>query len=208
MTVHWTAEQIATAKRLYIEEGRSAAETARSIPGATRNAIIGKAHRMGWLTNTRQAPSKPQRIKAPSVPRSHVRPPKPGPQNKPAVILGAYSTSSPDQQAARAAEGRAINAAVKAGGGVASPNAKPWMERRFGECNWPLGERGEALSCCNPVHARGWCRGHYVLGTVPTLPMRQRAASSYARFDRVEKDRPMPANVDRTVWDDARSEAA
>lgn len=38
-------------------------------------------------------------------------------------------------------------------------NAKPWQERTFGECAYPLGERGEILSCCAPTE-EAYCRDH------------------------------------------------
>lgn len=201
----WTPALEAKAKQLYIVEGHSADETARRIGAASRNVIIGKAHRAGWMAKGRKPAA------APSVPRTHVRPPKPGPQNKPALIHGDYAPSSEAMRLARSAEGLAANDKVTSGAGVESPNARPWMEnRRLGECNWPIGERGAVMSCCNPVQARGWCRGHFVMGTAVAQPkaIRPRDASGFARFDRVEKDRPARAPLDRTVWDDARAEAA
>lgn len=213
----WTPERVETVRRLWLA-GRSASEIAREMNcGLSRNSVIGKVFRLGLSKQGRApvacpAPNMRQRaFKAPKVARTHVRPPRPGPQNKPAVILGACLPSTPKLQAERSAEGRAINAKVAKGGGVESPNARPWMEdRRLGECNWPIGGRYEIKSCCNPVHARGWCKGHFALGTAEAQPkaMRPRDASGFARFDRVEKDRPAKAPVDRTVWDDARLEAA
>ena len=31
-------------------------------------------------------------------------------------------------------------------------SARPWMERRSGQCAWPFVVGGETLSCCQPVH--------------------------------------------------------
>lgn len=208
----WTDERIDLTKRLWIE-GKSATQIAMILNcGMSRNAVIGKIHRLGLSQHGRAPCAAPppdvrkRTFSIPKVKRSHVRPPKPGPQNKPAVILGAYQTSTPGLQAERTAEGRAVNARVARGGDVESPNARPWMDaRKLNECNWPIGERGAILSCCNPVKARGWCAGHLAMGTVPTIPMRPRAASSYARFDRVERDGPMKPYVEQSAWDEGRA---
>ncbi len=203
----WNDDRLALAKKLYIEEGRSAAETAKALGhGFTRNSVIGIAHRRGWLKEARQPASKPKRvIHAPKIKR-----PAPTPVLGTFVVNGwGKPKATPELQKERSAEGQTINAKVARGGGVESPNARPWMEnRKPNECNWTVGDRYEIKFCCNPVHARGWCEGHYALGTVPTAPVRPRAAAAYSRFDRVEKVRPVAANTDRSVWDDARSEAA
>ena len=47
MSFSWTPETLHEARRLYLEEGFSATETAKRI-GTTRSALITKAHRMGW----------------------------------------------------------------------------------------------------------------------------------------------------------------
>lgn len=213
----WTDDRVEEAKRLWIS-GRSATQIAMELNcGLSRNAVIGKIHRLGLSKSGRAAcacpaPSMRKRpFAAPKVPRSHVRPPKPGPQNKPAVIHGDYAPSTEAMRLARAAEGRSANDAVAKGGGVESPNARPWMEdRRLGECNWPIGGRYEIKSCCNPVKARGWCAGHLAIGVASVQPqaMRSRDASRLTRFDRVEKDRAAPSMPERSVWDDARAEAA
>lgn len=212
----WSDERTERAKALWLA-GRSANEIAMILNcGLSRNAVIGKIHRLGLSKHGRAACAAPapdmrkRAFKAPKVLRTHVKPPKPSPQNKPAVIIGGYSVSSESQRIERAAEGQAANDKVAAGGGVESPNARPWMEsRRMTECNWPIGERHAIMSCCNPVKARGWCAGHYKLGTAPTQPagLRPRDATRLTRFDRVETDGPRTARRERSLWDDAREAA-
>lgn len=59
----WTPETVELLKRLW-DEGQSAGQIAMQIPGASRNAVIGKKHRLG-LESRRQAPSlNPLRIRA------------------------------------------------------------------------------------------------------------------------------------------------
>jgi len=205
MTIHltepragafWTPERVETARRLYIDEGMSAGEVAAILRhGATRSAVIGKAHRMGWMVNGRKPASKPSRIVSP--PKIRV------PRNKPALVSGNLPRPANDRDKPEPV--RATLASIE------SPNARPWMDgRKFGECTWLIGEGISALSCCNPVLARGWCAGHHAVGTNPIQPskLRARSASSFARHDRIEKDRPSSPQKDWTVWDDARSEAA
>jgi hypothetical protein len=47
MSFCWTPEVLRVARRLYLEVGLSASESARRL-GTTRSALIAKAHRMGW----------------------------------------------------------------------------------------------------------------------------------------------------------------
>lgn len=59
----WTPETTEQLKRLW-NEGLSAAQIAMQIPGASRNAVIGKKHRLG-LESRKQAPSlNPVRIQS------------------------------------------------------------------------------------------------------------------------------------------------
>jgi len=67
----WTDERVATLKKLWLE-GLSASQIAKQLGGVTRNAVIGKVHRLGL--SGRAAPSqparpafKPQRVARPVV---------------------------------------------------------------------------------------------------------------------------------------------
>ncbi len=62
----WTEERVETLKKLWAE-GLSAAQIANKIGGVTRNAVIGKVHRLGL--SGRATPTKPQRGCAPSAPQ-------------------------------------------------------------------------------------------------------------------------------------------
>jgi len=64
----WTDERVATLKKLWLE-GLSASQIAKQLGGVTRNAVIGKVHRLGL--SGRAAPSQPSRstFKAPRAPR-------------------------------------------------------------------------------------------------------------------------------------------
>ena len=54
----WTDERVEALKKLWLE-GHSASQIAKSLGGVTRNAVIGKVHRLGL--SGRAAPSQPAR---------------------------------------------------------------------------------------------------------------------------------------------------
>ncbi len=56
VSMEWTAERVELLKELW-GEGLSARQIAESLGHVTRNAVIGKAHRLGL--STRSVPSKP-----------------------------------------------------------------------------------------------------------------------------------------------------
>jgi len=62
----WTDERVELLKTLW-SEGLSAAQIANKMGGVTRNAVIGKVHRLGL--SGRATPAKPQRGCGPSMER-------------------------------------------------------------------------------------------------------------------------------------------
>lgn len=217
----WTDERVEQVRVLW-QAGKSASEIAKQLGfGLTRNAVIGKVHRLGLSQHGRASVAKPapdmrkRTFKAPKVQRTHIKPPKPGPQNKGALQHGKgcdFSDNPASAEVKRAQyrnDGMTSLARVETGGGVESPFARPWMEdRKPNECNWTLGQRYEVKACCNPVHARGWCAGHYAVGIAPEQPRALRPADgrSLTRHDRTAPIRPVASN-DSTLWDDARAAA-
>ena len=67
----WTDERVETLKKLWLD-GLSASQIAKQLGGVTRNAVIGKVHRLGL--SGRATPSQPQRpiFKAPRAARPAV----------------------------------------------------------------------------------------------------------------------------------------
>jgi GcrA cell cycle regulator len=85
----WTDERVETLKRMW-GEGQSASQIAKELGGVTRNAVIGKVHRLG-LSN--RAGGKDEEEEAPTAtaaPAASVRPepaaarPEPAPRPEPA----------------------------------------------------------------------------------------------------------------------------
>ena len=89
----WTDERVETLKKMW-GEGQSASQIAKELGGVTRNAVIGKVHRLG-LSNRAgtgaSAPAKPAAAKekaAPSAPKMETKAaikPKPPKSTLPAV---------------------------------------------------------------------------------------------------------------------------
>jgi len=69
----WTDDRVETLKKLWLD-GLSASQIAKHLGGVTRNAVIGKVHRLGL--SGRAAPSQPTRqtFKAPRPPRPIAQP--------------------------------------------------------------------------------------------------------------------------------------
>ena len=67
----WTDERVEMLKKLWLD-GLSASQIAKQLGGVTRNAVIGKVHRLGL--SGRATPSQPARpaFKAPRAPRPAV----------------------------------------------------------------------------------------------------------------------------------------
>ena len=59
----WTDERVETLKKMW-GEGQSASQIAKELGGVTRNAVIGKVHRLGLSNRTGATPAKPEPAKA------------------------------------------------------------------------------------------------------------------------------------------------
>lgn len=185
----WTPEREKLAFRFYISEGQSAAATARLIGGGlSRNAIIGVAHRRGWMRDARLKVSRPA-----ATPRT---PPRPGPQSKPAVAFGKLEVHTGDELERRrvvtAATGQAIAARFAA---PANDDAIRLIDRRRFQCAWPVGvpDRPANQMCCgadvpeggNPSVA-SYCPHHVglalsrVLKSAPDAKLYERSMRRFA----------------------------
>ncbi len=219
MTFNWTSSAEAEMKRLYVNEGKSASEVAKALGGGcTRNAVIGKAHRLGWMKEHRQKPAAVG-LKAPRIKRDRStgaivqniaarKPPKPGPQNRPAVAFGHIEVVNAAETEKRRAAQKAHGAKIVEGfAAPANDTAIPLMERRRFQCAWPVGEpeRPAQQMCCGlPVQdgvgtaLESYCATH-----------QQRAASAYQPVRReikapAEYRRAAAKPAARSIWDEAR----
>lgn len=169
----WTETLLADCKRLYIDEGRSASETARILGhGATRNAVVGQAHRRGWLKAHRMAPAAPKTKDAP-IPRSREMPAAP--------VAEKEFPPLPERQA----EGHEPKVHTLQGSNY---NSAPLIGRRFGQCAWPVGipaRPAEQLCCAKSVPdgtRMPYCRDHrsLAIGKVVSAQELTRSLRRYA----------------------------
>lgn len=150
----WTPDRVEIAKRLW-REGLSAAQIAKQLGGVSRCAVIGKLHREGAAQ--RSLPSKPARIAAGLMSpdgrkRGRSAKPKAAPKPRPNNFLAtniarkAITPVGPDP--------------IPAPLVFDATMAKPWTERKFGECAYPIsGEGADTFSCCQPTGGT-YCKAH------------------------------------------------
>jgi len=107
----WTDERIATLTKMW-ESGATASQIADELGGVSRNAVIGKAHRLGLK-------ARPSPVKA--------NEPKPAPRPKEAEAKSAPRAPAPTRPAPKAAEPEIADEDedVEAEGAVAATPATP-----------------------------------------------------------------------------------
>jgi GcrA cell cycle regulator len=95
----WTDERIATLKKMW-EGGATASQIAEELGGVSRNAVIGKAHRLGL--KSRPSPVKANEKKpaapAPAAPKKPA-PPRPAAEAKPAAETPRPAADAPARPA-------------------------------------------------------------------------------------------------------------
>ncbi|MDN3644740.1 GcrA family cell cycle regulator [Pontixanthobacter aestiaquae] len=103
----WTDERIATLKKLW-EGGSTASQIAEELGGVSRNAVIGKAHRLGLKSRPSPVKAKDKKKAAPA--KKKVAPAKPAIRKPKAIMTPKTAANSPPrppsnavEQAARAA---------------------------------------------------------------------------------------------------------
>ena len=69
----WTDERVETLKKMW-GEGQSASQIAKELGGVTRNAVIGKVHRLGLSNRSGGSPAKPAAKEKPAVSRAAAKP--------------------------------------------------------------------------------------------------------------------------------------
>ncbi|MEN8893933.1 MAG: GcrA family cell cycle regulator, partial [Planktotalea arctica] len=100
----WTDERVETLKKMW-GEGQSASQIAKELGGVTRNAVIGKVHRLGLSNRTTTGAAKPDA--KPKVVKAEPKPkaaPKVEAAPKPsAPVTDVVTTAPPPRSAARRA---------------------------------------------------------------------------------------------------------
>jgi GcrA cell cycle regulator len=140
----WTPERIAILERLWTD-GLSASEIAARFPGVTRNAVLGKLHRLGRLRRGRPvAPAKVRKAKSPPRPKA------------PRRTCPATTTNRPPP----------LGMPTWAGEVVAVEALRSW------HCRWPIGDPHDFgfAFCGRRVSARPYCEDHRAVAYEPASP--------------------------------------
>jgi len=133
----WSEDRVTTLKSLWLD-GLSASQVAKALGGVTRNAVIGKIHRLGL--SGRAVPSAPARPVRTSIPRSprRVAAPRPRPP-----VRHTPLPASPEAPP----EGPGLVSSMAALGAHA--------------CKWPIGDpKASSFSFCGRLANGPYCPAH------------------------------------------------
>lgn len=174
----WTEERVSELKKLWAE-GHSASQIAKRLGSVTRNAVIGKVHRLGL--SGRATPSRPVK-RPPRLAR-----PKPTPMPRQAQAA-----------APRPASGALAVRPEPAHTHVAVPEANIEPQRlpngdmvtvltvKDSMCKWPIGDPADAaFGFCGHVTAEGspYCAEHARVAFQPAKKRERRARE----FDYIQR---------------------
>jgi len=100
----WTDERIATLKKMW-EGGATASQIAEELGGVSRNAVIGKAHRLGLKSRPSPVKTNEKKKAAKKAASKSTAPKKEAAAAKPAAKAPAKPATKTDRGAAQPAEG-------------------------------------------------------------------------------------------------------
>ncbi|WP_417807286.1 GcrA family cell cycle regulator [Thioclava sp.] len=191
----WTDERVDLLKKMW-SEGQSASQIAKELGGVTRNAVIGKVHRLG-LSNRAGGAAEPAKPEA-KPEKVEAKPAKPTPEIKPAekpapVTSAARPDPAPVQASSPARKAiipagqplppqpsaNEIDPAALAKVGEVEKHAKKLglMELTERTCKWPIGDPAteEFWFCGLPSQAgKPYCEAHVGVAFQPMSARRDR----------------------------------
>ncbi len=167
----WTRERVAALKALYAE-GRTMGQISRALGGFTRNAIIGKVHRLGLPR--RRAGVRTDLLTKQQ--RALVRPA--GWRTKPRAPKPPIAPAAP-----RRSRATAVAPALFEGA------ARTIATRRDGECPFIADAPSREAVCCGRAVTRGaYCADHAALCYTASKPRDVRDARTYVLARQVTRD--------------------
>jgi GcrA cell cycle regulator len=174
----WTSERIEQLKTLW-DEGKSASQIAEAMgDGLTRNAVIGKAHRLGLAS--RPSPLKTAATEAAGAAVRVIE----------AVVEGIGEAvdeavhAAVDAESAAKVPARPAPARPRAPREPAKPAKVTVLELSDRICKWPIGHPDEAdfHFCGKPVNPGfPYCGEHCLLAYQAQMPRKDRPAGGYGR---------------------------
>ncbi len=188
----WTDERVELLKKMW-GEGQSASQIAKELGGVTRNAVIGKVHRLGLSNRTTggaKADAKPKvdakpkpapKPKAPPKPKVEA---KPEPKTEPAVAPRTATSLRkqiipagqplPPQPSANEISPEAL---AKVNEVEKTAKKLTLMELTERTCKWPVGDPAtpDFWFCGLPVQAgKPYCEAHVGVAFQPMSTRRDR----------------------------------
>jgi GcrA cell cycle regulator len=155
----WTEERVETLKKLWIE-GLSASQIAKQLTGVTRNAVIGKVHRLGLAG--RATPSRPAKRPRPVSRPRIASSSSSSAVSRPRMAPAPYLALVPQLEPLKAEDGSVTTVLTL------SENV----------CKWPIGDPTDAgfAFCGRGAGASGpYCQDHAALAFQPQQPRKKRA---------------------------------
>ena len=155
----WTDERVSTLKKLWLD-GLSASQIAKQLGGVTRNAVIGKAHRLQVALRGGIAGGSRRGVTAPKPPTAVKAPSKPPPPKLAAKGISIHDLAS-----------------TAFGPPVRKPKSKHLMGAAWavlslrdpcgsdpGSCRFPIGDpRAKDFRFCGALrYSKSYCRDHAV----------------------------------------------
>lgn len=194
----WTDERVELLKKMW-GEGQSASQIAKELGGVTRNAVIGKVHRLG-LSNrsTGAAPAKTETKAKPAEtakaapspkpkPEAKAEPARPAPEPKPAAVEAEARPTPPARKQIIPAgqplppQPSANEISPEALAKVSEVEKKSkkltLMELTERTCKWPVGDPAteDFWFCGLPVQpGKPYCEAHVGVAFQPMSARRDR----------------------------------
>lgn len=133
--MNWTDDRVELLKRLWAE-GLSASQIALQLGEASRNAVIGKVHRLGLAGRAKAVVPAAPRQRKPRAPGPVVRMARPGGVVRGNTALAAVPVYEEEEVAPAAAPRVAAENVVPIG------QRCNILELGIGRCRWPVGDPG------------------------------------------------------------------
>lgn len=189
----WTEDRVETLKKMWAE-GQSASQIAKELGGVTRNAVIGKVHRLG-LSNRAGGSTAPNPAVAPKAKEKPAKPAgakaKPATETKPAKVEDPEPVAEKPQLPARKQiipagqplppqpSANEISPEALASVREVEKTAKrlTLMELTERTCKWPIGDPAtpDFWFCGLPVQqGKPYCEAHVGVAFQPMSSRRDR----------------------------------
>jgi GcrA cell cycle regulator len=185
----WTDDRVEVLKTMW-GDGKSASQIAKELGGVTRNAVIGKVHRLG-LSNRATTTAKPTTKEKPAAkeaakPTAKAKKPEPAPEAEPPAkpvnlplrrpIIKA-GQPLPPQPSANEISAEALATVKEVEKTAKQLNLMELTER---VCKWPVGDPATEnfWFCGHPVQqGKPYCEAHVAVAFQPMSSRRDRRAS-------------------------------